>query len=135
MKAGELIDFLMLYDKDDEVQIEIYETLSDNYIDTTAAITIVEENANVPTLRIDVEIQSVPLRCARETGITWNLSPRKCPHPQMRQFCASAASNRFSRIERSAPAEHHQCFYIYRKGQNPRCRKYRRGRGIPCCSA
>lgn len=55
MKAGELIDFLMLYDKDDEVQIEIYETLSDNYIDTTAAITIVKENANVPTLRIDVE--------------------------------------------------------------------------------
>ena len=55
MKAGELIDFLMLYDKDDEVQIEIYETLSDNYIDTTAAITIVEENVNVPTLRIDVE--------------------------------------------------------------------------------
>ena len=55
MKAGELIDFLMLYDKDDEVQIEIYETLSDNYIDTTATITIVEENVNVPTLRIDVE--------------------------------------------------------------------------------
>ena len=55
MKAGELIDLLMLYDKDDEVQIEIYETLSDNYIDTTAAITIVEENVNVPTLRIDVE--------------------------------------------------------------------------------
>ncbi len=55
MKTGELIDFLMLYDKDDEVQIEIYETLSDNYIDTTAAITIVEENVNVPTLRIDVE--------------------------------------------------------------------------------
>ena len=55
MKAGELIDLLMLYDKDDEVQIEIYETLSDNYIDTTAAITIAEENVNVPTLRIDVE--------------------------------------------------------------------------------
>lgn len=55
MKTGELIDFLMLYDKDDEVQIEIYETLSDNYIDTTAAITIMEENVNVPTLRIDVE--------------------------------------------------------------------------------
>ena len=55
MKTGELFDFLMLYDKDDEVQIEIYETLSDNYIDTTAAITIVEENVNVPTLRIDVE--------------------------------------------------------------------------------
>ena len=55
MKAGELIDFLMLYDKDDAVQIEIYETLSDNYIDTTATITIVEENVIVPTLRIDVE--------------------------------------------------------------------------------
>ena len=55
MKARELIDLLMLYDEGDEVQIEIYETLSDNYIDTTAAITIVEENVYVPTLRIDVE--------------------------------------------------------------------------------
>ena len=55
MKAGELIDLLMLYDEDDEVQIEIYETHSDSYIDTTAAITIVEENVYVPTLRIDVE--------------------------------------------------------------------------------
>ena len=44
MKAGELIDMLMLYNKDDEVQIEIYETRSNNYIDTTAAITFVEEN-------------------------------------------------------------------------------------------
>ena len=55
MKAGELSDLLMFNDEDDEVQIEVYETLSENYIDTTAAITIVEEHVYVPTLRIDVE--------------------------------------------------------------------------------
>ena len=55
MKAGDLIDLLMLYDNDDEVEIEIYETGTGKYIDTTAAIQIVEEDAFVPTLRIDVE--------------------------------------------------------------------------------
>ena len=55
MKAGDLIDFLMLYDNDDEVEIEIYETGTGKYIDTTAAIQIVEEDAFVPTLRIDME--------------------------------------------------------------------------------
>ena len=62
MKAGELIDILMLYNKDDEVQIEIYETLSDNYIDTTAGITFVGENVSVPTLRIDVEADKFKAR-------------------------------------------------------------------------
>ena len=55
MKAGDLIDLLMLYDNDDEVEIEIYETGTGKYVDTTAAIQIVEEDAFVPTLRIDVE--------------------------------------------------------------------------------
>lgn len=55
MKAGDLIDLLMLYDNDDEIEIEIYETGTGKYIDTTAAITIVEEDAFVPTLKIDVE--------------------------------------------------------------------------------
>ena len=55
MKAGDLIDLLMLYENDDEVEIEIYETGTGKYIDTTAAIQIVEEDAFVPTLRIDVE--------------------------------------------------------------------------------
>lgn len=55
MKAGDLIDLLMLYDNDDEVEIEIYETGTGKYVDTTAAIQIVEEDTFVPTLRIDVE--------------------------------------------------------------------------------
>ena len=55
MKAGDLIDLLKLYDNDDEVEIEIYETGTGKYVDTTAAIQIVEEDAFVPTLRIDVE--------------------------------------------------------------------------------
>lgn len=55
MKAGDLINLLMSYDKSDEVQIEIYETLSGQYIDTTAAISVVEDGTFAPTLRIDVE--------------------------------------------------------------------------------
>ncbi len=55
MKAGDLIDLLMLYDNEDEVEIEIYETGTGKYVHTTAAIQIVEEDAFVPTLRIDVE--------------------------------------------------------------------------------
>ncbi len=55
MKAGDLIDLLKLYDNDDEIEIEIYETITGKYVDTTAAIQIVEEDDFVPTLRIDVE--------------------------------------------------------------------------------
>ena len=55
MKAGDLIDLLKLYDNDDEIEIEIYETGTGKYVDTTAAIQIVEEDTFVPTLRIDVE--------------------------------------------------------------------------------
>lgn len=55
MKAGDLINLLMSYDKSDEVQIEIYETLSGQYIDTTAAISVVEDGAFAPTPRTDVE--------------------------------------------------------------------------------
>ena len=55
MKAGDLIDLLMLYDNDDEIEIEIYETGTGKYIDTTAAVTIVEEDVFVPTLKIYVE--------------------------------------------------------------------------------
>lgn len=55
MKAGDLINLLMSYDKDDEVEIEIYETVSGQYVDTTAAISVVEDGAFVPTFRIDVE--------------------------------------------------------------------------------
>lgn len=55
MKAGDLIDLLMSYQNDDEIEIEIYETTLGHYIDTTASISIVENDAFVPTLKIDVE--------------------------------------------------------------------------------
>lgn len=55
MKAGDLIDLLMSYQNDDEIEIEIYETTSGHYIDTTASFSIVENDAFVPTLKIDVE--------------------------------------------------------------------------------
>ena len=55
MKVGDLIDLLMSYQNDDEIEIKIYETASGHYIDTTASISVVENDAFVPTLRIDVE--------------------------------------------------------------------------------
>lgn len=55
MKVGDLIDLLMPYQNDDEIEIKIYETASGHYIDTTASISVVENDAFVPTLRIDME--------------------------------------------------------------------------------
>ncbi len=55
MKAGNLINLLMSYDGRDEVQIEIYETVSGQHIDTTAVISVVEDSDFAPILRIDVE--------------------------------------------------------------------------------
>jgi len=54
MKAGELIDSLMTFGNDDELEIDIHETATGKYGDTTAAITIVED-AIAPALKIDVE--------------------------------------------------------------------------------
>ncbi len=54
MKTGELIDFLMTFGNDDELEIDIHETATGKYVDTTAAITIVEDTI-APTLKIDVE--------------------------------------------------------------------------------
>lgn len=55
MKAGDLMDLLMAYQNDDEIEIEIYETISGHYVDMTASVSIVEDGAFVPTLRVDVE--------------------------------------------------------------------------------
>lgn len=57
MKVGDLIDLLYTYDNNDEIEIEVYETSSGHYIDTTAAITISEDMTYVPTLRIDIEAE------------------------------------------------------------------------------
>ena len=54
MKVGELLDYLQLFDDDDELEIDIYETISKKYIDTTSDIVIYEDSA-FPTLQIDVE--------------------------------------------------------------------------------
>lgn len=55
MKVGDLIELLMSYQNDDEIEIKIYETASGHYMDTTASISVVENDAFVPTLRIDME--------------------------------------------------------------------------------
>ena len=62
MKIKDLVELLLAYDNDDEIEIEVYETNSGKYIDTTAAISVVEEDVWVPTLRIDAEAGKTP-RC------------------------------------------------------------------------
>lgn len=61
MKAGELIDLLMHYSDDDE--IEVYEMISGCYVDTTADIAVVIGTCS-PVFRIDVEAGKLrkPLR-------------------------------------------------------------------------
>ena len=57
MKVGDLIDLLMTYSNDDEIEIEVYETISGKFIDSSCAITISEENTFAPTLKVDVEAE------------------------------------------------------------------------------
>jgi len=57
MKVGDLIDLLMTYSNDDEIEIEVYETISGKYVDSSCDITISEESALVPTLKVDVEAE------------------------------------------------------------------------------
>ena len=54
MKVGNLIDLLMTFNDDDEISIDIYETISGKYVDSTSAVTFVEDDI-APTLKIDVE--------------------------------------------------------------------------------
>lgn len=58
MKAGELIDLLMHYSDDDEIEIEVYETISGCYVDTTADIAIVEDACG-PVSQINVEAEKL----------------------------------------------------------------------------
>ena len=44
MKVGDLIEMLRAYPNDDELEILIFETASGEYVDSTAAIGIVEED-------------------------------------------------------------------------------------------
>ncbi len=54
MKVGELIDYLQLFNDEEELEIDIYETISKKYIDTTADV-VIEDDSISPTLRIDIE--------------------------------------------------------------------------------
>lgn len=57
MKVGDLIDLLMTYSNDDEIEIEVYETISGRFVDSSSDITISEENNFSPTLKVDVEAE------------------------------------------------------------------------------
>ena len=56
MKCGDLMDLLTAYDEDEEIEIEIYETISGRYIDTTADIGVVDEGLGL-VFKIDVEAE------------------------------------------------------------------------------
>ena len=56
MKCGDLMDLLMAYSDDEEIEIEIYETISGRYIDTTADIAVVENGLGL-VFKIDVEAE------------------------------------------------------------------------------
>ena len=86
MKAGDLIDLLMSYQNDDEIEIEIYETTSGHYIDTTASISIVENDAFVPTLKIDVEAGKFKDFPSFSMALLRFFGPNKYPYPQLAHF-------------------------------------------------
>ena len=54
LKIRELLDYLDTFDYNDELEIDIYETISKRYNDTTSDVRIATEGIN-PTLVIDVE--------------------------------------------------------------------------------
>lgn len=56
MKAGDLIDLLMEFSADDEISIEVYETISGKFVDETCAVAFVDD-AISPTLKIDLEAE------------------------------------------------------------------------------
>lgn len=56
MKCGDLMDLLTAYGDDEEIEIEIYETISGRYIDTTADIAVVENGLGL-VFKIDVEAE------------------------------------------------------------------------------
>ena len=55
MKIRELLDYLDTFDYEDELEIDVYETITKRYIDTTSGIRIDTEGTN-PSLAIDVEV-------------------------------------------------------------------------------
>ena len=58
MKVQELRKLLDIYDDDDEIEIEIYETISGKYIETIADIAVADdEPAFVPILKVNVEAE------------------------------------------------------------------------------
>ena len=57
MTVQSLINYLNSFNPNDEVEIEIYETISDKFIDSTFDVAISEKNVKIPTLVIDVEAE------------------------------------------------------------------------------
>ena len=53
MKICELLTYLSLYDVEDELIIKIHNTITDDFIDSTSDIIVVDDDA--PTLLLNVE--------------------------------------------------------------------------------
>lgn len=54
MKVGDLIDFLDQFGNDEEIEIEVFESASGKFVDSTCSIAINDE-AIGPTLKIDMD--------------------------------------------------------------------------------
>lgn len=57
MTVQSLINYLNNFNPNDEVEIEIHETISGNFIDSSFDVAISGKNVKVPTLIIDVEAE------------------------------------------------------------------------------
>ncbi len=58
MKVGDLIDWLQLYDNDDSVEIEVYDSKTDKYIKTDENPTIDKEGFDV-VLKAKVPVKEI----------------------------------------------------------------------------
>lgn len=58
MRVQDLIDFLSVFQGDDEIEIEIYEASMGQYIDASAAVAFANvEESGRPILQIDIEAE------------------------------------------------------------------------------
>ena len=59
MTVQSLIDYLNNFDPNDEVEVEIYETISDKFIDSTFDVVFSEKETSSPTLIVDIEAEKL----------------------------------------------------------------------------
>lgn len=59
MKVENLMNLLQSFPSDCEIEIRFFETNTGEYIDSTSAIGIIEENSLIPILSVDIEAEKL----------------------------------------------------------------------------